>query len=205
MISHLVYPRPLMYFQFITFKPEKYGCHSADDILTIMSPNGNIFRVTSPFWGESTGSPVDSPHKGQWRRALMFSLIFAWINGWANKRDLVIWDAIAIIMTSLLRLNVFYLMVFSFGCQWSLFSRVGLGWASLLVLSLFWFGQCVCTARQASTFAWANAGPVSMSLYGISVLIDMVSTTSSLCSSRSYHEFFKWWLLCVCIIFCFFS
>ena len=121
------------------------------------------------------------------------SLIFAWINGWANKRDLVIWDAIAIIMTSLLRLNVFYLMVFSFGCQWSLFSRVGLGWASLLVLSLFWFGQCVCTARQASTIAWANAGPVSKSLYGISVLIDMLSTTSCLCSARSYHVFFKWW------------
>ena len=27
-----------------------------------------------------------SPHKGQWRGALMFSLICAWINGWANNR-----------------------------------------------------------------------------------------------------------------------
>ena len=27
-------------------------------------------------------SPVNSPHKGQWRGALMFSLISAWINGW---------------------------------------------------------------------------------------------------------------------------
>ena len=32
-------------------------------------------------------SPVNSPHKGQWRRALMFSLICAWINGWVNNRD----------------------------------------------------------------------------------------------------------------------
>ena len=32
-------------------------------------------------------SPVDSPHKGQWRGALMFSLIGAWTNGWANNRD----------------------------------------------------------------------------------------------------------------------
>ena len=32
-------------------------------------------------------SPVDSPHKGQWRRALMISLICAWTNGWANKWD----------------------------------------------------------------------------------------------------------------------
>ena len=31
--------------------------------------------------------PVNSPHKGQWRGALMFSLILAWINGWANNRE----------------------------------------------------------------------------------------------------------------------
>ena len=27
------------------------------------------------------------PHKGQWRRALVFSLICAWTYGWANNRD----------------------------------------------------------------------------------------------------------------------
>ena len=32
-------------------------------------------------------SPVNSPHKGQWRGALMFSLICAWINGFVNNRD----------------------------------------------------------------------------------------------------------------------
>ena len=31
--------------------------------------------------------PVDSHHKGQWRRALMFSLIGSWTNGWVNNRD----------------------------------------------------------------------------------------------------------------------
>ena len=40
-----------------------------------------------PFWGESIGHPVDSPHKDQWRGDLMFSLICAWTNGWANNRD----------------------------------------------------------------------------------------------------------------------
>ena len=30
--------------------------------------------------------PVNSPHKGQWRGALMFSLICVWINGWVNNR-----------------------------------------------------------------------------------------------------------------------
>ena len=31
--------------------------------------------------------PVDSPDKGQWCGALMFSLICAWTNNWANNRD----------------------------------------------------------------------------------------------------------------------
>ena len=31
--------------------------------------------------------PANSPHKGQWRRALMFSLICVWINGWVNNRE----------------------------------------------------------------------------------------------------------------------
>ena len=32
-------------------------------------------------------SPVNSPHKSQWRGALMFSLICVWINGWVNNRE----------------------------------------------------------------------------------------------------------------------
>ena len=31
--------------------------------------------------------PVNSPHKGQWHGALMFSLICAWINRWVNNRE----------------------------------------------------------------------------------------------------------------------
>ena len=40
-----------------------------------------------PFVREIYCSPVNSPHKGQWRGALMFSLICAWINAWVNKRE----------------------------------------------------------------------------------------------------------------------
>ena len=47
-------------------------------------------------------SPVNSPHDGQWRGALSFSLICAWINGWVNNGEAGAWDAIAPIMTSLL-------------------------------------------------------------------------------------------------------
>ena len=32
-------------------------------------------------------SPVNFQHKGQWRGALMFSLIYAWINDWVNNRE----------------------------------------------------------------------------------------------------------------------
>ena len=31
--------------------------------------------------------PVNSPHRGQWCEALMFSLICAWINAWVNNRE----------------------------------------------------------------------------------------------------------------------
>ena len=50
------------------------------------SSNGNIFCVTGPLRGIHL-LPMDSPHKGQWRGALMFSLICAWTNSWANNRD----------------------------------------------------------------------------------------------------------------------
>ena len=41
-----------------------------------------------PFVRGIHRSPVNSPHKSQWRGALMFSLICVWIkNGWVNKRE----------------------------------------------------------------------------------------------------------------------
>ena len=40
-----------------------------------------------PFVRRIHRSPVNSPHKGQWRGALMFSLICVWINGWVNNRE----------------------------------------------------------------------------------------------------------------------
>ena len=38
-----------------------------------------------PFVRGIHRSPVNSPHKGQWRGALMFSLICTWINGWVDN------------------------------------------------------------------------------------------------------------------------
>ena len=40
-----------------------------------------------PFVRGIHRSPVNSPHKGQWRGALMFTLICVWTNGCVNNRE----------------------------------------------------------------------------------------------------------------------
>ena len=34
-----------------------------------------------------TFSALLAPYKGQWHRTLLFSLIYAWTNGWANNTE----------------------------------------------------------------------------------------------------------------------
>ena len=55
-------------------------CH--DDVIK--------WKCVPRYWPFVRGihrSPVNSPHKGQWRGALMFSLICTWTNDWVNNRD----------------------------------------------------------------------------------------------------------------------
>ena len=40
-----------------------------------------------PFVRGIHRSPVKSPHKGQWRGVLRFSLMCTWANGWSTNRD----------------------------------------------------------------------------------------------------------------------
>ena len=47
------------------------------------------FPLYWPFVRGIHRYPVNSPHKGQWRGALMFCLICAWINGWVNNGETV--------------------------------------------------------------------------------------------------------------------
>ena len=78
----------------------KWSCqnpqHTVDDLFYLgqwittfvnmmTSSNGNISRVTGPRW--IPRSPVNSPHKGQWRGALMFSLICTRKKGWVNNGE----------------------------------------------------------------------------------------------------------------------
>ena len=57
-----------------------FHCH--DDVI-----KWKPFLRYWPFVRGIHRSPVNSPHKGQWRRALMFSLICVWITGWVNNRE----------------------------------------------------------------------------------------------------------------------
>ena len=71
-------------------------CHMVPCLLALLgqrymmtSSIGSIFPRYWPFARGIHRSPVDSPHKGQWRGALMFSLICTctWINGWVNNGE----------------------------------------------------------------------------------------------------------------------
>ena len=56
--------------------------HTHDDVMK--------WKHFPRYWSFVRGihrSPVNSPRKGRWRGALMFSLICVWINGWVNNRE----------------------------------------------------------------------------------------------------------------------
>ena len=59
---------------------DKFGPH--DDVI-----KWKYFPRYWPFVREIHRSPVNFPHKGQWRGALMFTLICARKNGWVNNGE----------------------------------------------------------------------------------------------------------------------
>ena len=63
-----------------SWQNDNFGLH--DDVM-----KWKHFPRYWPFVRGIHRSPVNSPHKGQWRGALMFSLICVWINGWVNNRE----------------------------------------------------------------------------------------------------------------------
>ena len=72
-------------FWYTTGRSKMYRFHTCQVTLDISgsmmtSSNGNIFALLAIGVG-------NSPHKGQWRGALMFSLICARINSWVNTDE----------------------------------------------------------------------------------------------------------------------
>ena len=65
-----------------TFHAGHISCEHHDDVI-----KWKHFPRYWPFVRGIHRSPVNSPHKGQWRGALMFTLICARINGWVNNRE----------------------------------------------------------------------------------------------------------------------
>ena len=76
----------ISFLQFWTFGKIHMDCTTILPCIMMTLSNGNISSVLALCAGNSPVT-VEFPSKGQWRRGLMFSLICAWTNGWANNRD----------------------------------------------------------------------------------------------------------------------
>ena len=74
-------PEPVM-AMFTDFYGEKWTRGIHGDVI-----KWKHFPRYWPFVRGIYRSPVNSPHKGQWRGALMFSVICVWIHGWVNNRE----------------------------------------------------------------------------------------------------------------------
>ena len=67
-------------------------CHPFCFGLIIFKPHDDVIKRKHfprywPFVRRIHRWLVNSPHKGQWRGALVFSLICFWINAWVNNRE----------------------------------------------------------------------------------------------------------------------
>ena len=75
---------------FLTEKLTKEGFVTSTPGLVCQHDDVIKWKHFAPYWPFVWGiprSPVNSPHKGQWDGALMFSLICTRTNGWANNRN----------------------------------------------------------------------------------------------------------------------
>ena len=65
-------------------------CMKPTKIITYILLHDDVIKWKHFPWYRAIcagNSPVNSPHKGQWRGAFMFSLICAWINRWVNNGE----------------------------------------------------------------------------------------------------------------------
>ena len=83
-----------------------------------------LFPRNWPFVRGIHRSPMNSPHKGQWRRALIFSLI--WINGWVNNRGVgdlrrhrAHFDVIVMYVAPLITWRIMFTWTSDYICTWS--------------------------------------------------------------------------------------
>ena len=77
-IANITYSRPQM-----CFNPRVPSEHEK----TWWRHQMETFSALLALCAGNSPVPVNSPHKGQWRGALMFTLICAGINDWVNNRE----------------------------------------------------------------------------------------------------------------------
>ena len=121
------------------------------------SSNGNIFRVTGHLCGEFTGHRLIPRQKGQRRRALIFSLICTWINGWVNNGeagdfyDVIVMEHFQWLVTKpLLVARIHSIEIPSMvDPQWNI-----LYWRSRWILITVCWGAFVCEWGTTSVYFW---------------------------------------------------
>ena len=145
-----------------TTKPEQKGRHFHDDII-----KWKHFPCYWPFVREIHRGTVNSPHKGQWRGALMFSLICVWITGWVNngeagdlRRHRAHYVVTVMLMVAFFK-YIFLSILFSFWLKfhWIMFLDIP------LTINQYWFKLAlirresfVFSVRNKSVLAWHRLG-----------------------------------------------
>ena len=93
-------------------------------------------------------SPVDSPHKGQWRGVLMFSLICASTNNCANNRDAgdlrrhrTHQDVTVMSLERRIRWNIWFISISSAAVYAMTFTRTVWPWFPIYSACLQWNGR----------------------------------------------------------------
>ena len=155
------------------------------------SSNGNIFRVTALCAGNSP-VPMNSPHKGQWRGALMFSLTCVWINGWINNReagDLRRYRAHSDVIV--MRNVVFQGWITFFNSLWTMYAGKEMQFTFDVCVSLSWNYDYAMTWNHVSHY-WPFEGkgwsPMDF-LHKRSVIRNLYAFVDV-----SLNQFFnKWW------------
>ena len=109
-------------------------------------------------------SPVNSPHKGQWRGTLMFFLVGVWINSWANNVE----------AGDLSRHHAHYdvTVMITFGCFW--YEATGLRN----------HGSCRCPGTKQGNVVFVN---------GDETLYCLVLTRSPRATKTWYALHDTWW------------
>ena len=107
-----------------------------------------------PFVRGIHRSPVNSPYKGQWRGALMFSLICTWINRWVNNGeagDLRRYRA----HYDVIEMNHLFILMNILTVHWTIKSLfISIVFGNICICKCICVYICICVMLGIQTFIW---------------------------------------------------